>query len=1024
MFRNLKIGTKLFVCFLVLGILPLLLIGFISLSKSSEALEKQAFQQLESVRDIKRGQVEDFFEQRRSDMGALIDTVSTLRRQAMDKLTAVREIKREAVARYLGTISAQALTFSEDRMVVDAMRTFSRDFSHFRQENAIAAADLERMKSELYAYYANDFSAEYERLNEGVAPKIDRLFGGLDKDSIALQYRYIAANHHPLGSKQLLDAANDASAYSRLHGQVHPAIASYLEKFGYYDIFLVDSASGDIVYSVFKEVDYSTSLIDGPFADSNFGEAFRRANAANNKDAVVMVDYARYTPSYEAPAAFVAAPIFDGERKLGVAIFQFPIDGLNAIMSERAGLGKTGETYLVGGDGLMRSDSYLDPEYHSVAASFANPEQGRVDSVATQRALAGAEGADVIVDYNGNPVLSAYAPLSFGGQTWALLAEVDLAEAFSPVDEQDREFYADYIKRYGYYDLFLINPDGQVFYTVTHEADYQTNMINGEYADSGLGRLTRQVLKSEAFDIVDFSPYGPSSGEPAAFIAQPLVHGGKIEVVVALQLSLEAINGFMTERSGMGQTGETYLVGPDKLMRSDSFLDPVNHTVKASFANPELGRVDSHAVAEALAGKSGSGIIIDYNGNRVLSAYAPLDVADLNWVLLAEIDEAEAFTAIGQIRLILVVVAVVALGAIILIALLIARGITKPIARTVNMVEELSRGNLDIRLEMDQGDEIGQMSRALDVFAANMKDEVVAAFEALAKGDLSFVAAGVIKHPLARANAALTDVMSQVQTVGKQIAAGSSQIADSSQHLSQGATVQASSLEEISASLNQMSAQTGGNAKNANQARDLAVAAQQAARGGEVKMQAMTTAMTEISSAAKDISAIIKTIDEIAFQTNLLALNAAVEAARAGQHGKGFAVVAEEVRNLAARSAKAAEETSDLIQGAVDKSVNGSSIAADTEASLREIVERISGVNELVGEIAVASQEQAQGIAQVSQGVGQIDQVTQQNTASAEESAAAAEQLSGQADHLKHMLERFKLADLEDQPGGQPLLGE
>ncbi len=324
------------------------------------------------------------------------------------------------------------------------------------------------------------------------------------------------------------------------------------------------------------------------------------------------------------------------------------------------------------------------------------------------------------------------------------------------------------------------------------------------------------------------------------------------------------------------------------------------------------------------------------------------------------------------------------------------------------MIDDLEKGNLDSRLRLRRKDEIGRIAAAMDGFADNLQGEVLAAFQKLAEGDFTFEAKGVIAQPLAQANAALVGVMSQVQAVAEQIAEASAQVSDASQSLSQGATESAASLEQISASMTELASQTRHNAENAGQASQLSGDTRQAAAGGEL-MTELVEAMEAIDRASADISKINRVIDDIAFQTNLLALNAAVEAARAGQHGKGFAVVAEEVRNLAARSAKAAEETAPLIESAGEKTRNGSELAARISKALQEIVAGAIKAADLIGEIAAASNEQSEGIGQVNQGLGQIDQVTQQNTANAEESAAAAEELAGQADRLRQMLGRFRL---------------
>ncbi|NTV14027.1 MAG: hypothetical protein HGA96_08910 [Desulfobulbaceae bacterium] len=305
----------------------------------------------------------------------------------------------------------------------------------------------------------------------------------------------------------------------------------------------------------------------------------------------------------------------------------------------------------------------------------------------------------------------------------------------------------------------------------------------------------------------------------------------------------------------------------------------------------------------------------------------------------------------------------------------------------------------------------------------NSQKERVQLAEAIADGDLTHpVAIASDKDGLGKAlqhmQQSLLNVISQTKLAGNEIASGALQIADSSQSMAQGASEQASSLEEISSAMTEMSSQTKMTADNAHKAQELSHSASSAAIDGNRQMQNMVGAMEEIRVASQSVANVIKVIEEIAFQTNMLALNAAVEAAHAGQHGKGFAVVAEEVRNLAARSAKAAKETADLIAGSVAKTENGAKIADQTAASLAEITNRIAQASELVKGIAEAALEQSQGIDQVSQGLHQIDQVTQQNSANAEQGAAASEELSGQAAQLNQLMQNFKVADSGQAEGG------
>ena len=294
--------------------------------------------------------------------------------------------------------------------------------------------------------------------------------------------------------------------------------------------------------------------------------------------------------------------------------------------------------------------------------------------------------------------------------------------------------------------------------------------------------------------------------------------------------------------------------------------------------------------------------------------------------------------------------------------------------------------------------------------------EASALLNKVAQGDLTDSMQGdyrgdhaQIKTALNETIATLNGLLGEITNTARQGAAGSKQGARSSDALSQGAAEQAASLQEISASITEIATQTRHNASNANQANQLAVNAKDSADTGNEQMRVMLQAMTEINAAALSISKIIKVIDDIAFQTNILALNAAVEAARAGQQGKGFAVVAAEVRNLAVRSADAAKETSELIAGSIKKVEDGAKVAQATAHSLHKIVANVAEATNLVADIAVASNQQASAIAQITIGIEQVARVTQTNTATAEDGASASEQLFNQAELLKTLVGKFQI---------------
>lgn len=371
----------------------------------------------------------------------------------------------------------------------------------------------------------------------------------------------------------------------------------------------------------------------------------------------------------------------------------------------------------------------------------------------------------------------------------------------------------------------------------------------------------------------------------------------------------------------------------------------------------------------------------------------------------------------------IIMIAVVAVGIVIsiILGISISRSIAEPIDNVVLVTSMLAKGDMNIEkvltpkimLYNKRKDEIGKLARAIDGVVAGTKEQLKAALS-LADGDLTVhinirsdedeLGKGLIEMA-----SKFNEVVSTIITASDQVASGSSLVSNSSSSLSQGATLQASSVQELTASLEQIASQTNASAQNAVKANDLTKDAKINAANGNVQMQDMLKAMDEINISSSNINKIIKVIDDIAFQTNILALNAAVEAARAGQHGKGFAVVAEEVRTLASRSANAAKETTDMIESSIRKVNSGTKIANETAEALKHIVTQVEQASDLVNAIAQASTEQAIGIEQINRGILQVSQVVQTNAATAEESAAASEELTNQAAQLKEITSIFKV---------------
>lgn len=387
--------------------------------------------------------------------------------------------------------------------------------------------------------------------------------------------------------------------------------------------------------------------------------------------------------------------------------------------------------------------------------------------------------------------------------------------------------------------------------------------------------------------------------------------------------------------------------------------------------------------------------------------------------LLEEIEkEADADSVLVEkqrigMQLILVVVSVLAVFVTLTNGFKIIRAITVPIEKLSEAARRMALGDMDVDCQKINNDDLGELMDDFADMVAGTKEQVKIT-DTLARGDFAINAKprsdkDVLGKAIQKLIADQNMTLGNIKEAGAQITVGAEQVASASQALAQGSTEQASAIEQVTASMDEVTQRTKDNATEAGEASKLVNNIKEMAAAGNNQMKEMIEAMDSINESSETISKIIKTIDDISFQTNILALNAAVEAARAGVHGKGFAVVAEEVRNLAAKSASAAGETAEMIEDSINKVANGTKIAEETAKSLDAIVKSIDEIVALIGNIKISSNDQATSISQIDQAISQVSTVVQTNAATSEQCAAASEELSNQAITLRNLIANYKL---------------
>jgi serine phosphatase RsbU (regulator of sigma subunit) len=409
-----KIGVKLTVVFFLIAFISMLVVGIISYSQAKKSFKTESFNRLTAVREGKASQIVDYFQD----------------------------------------IQDQLLSLSESPATIDAMNSFRFGFDNIDHELNLSNRDFKLLHDNLDSY-VND--SLLPLINANLSSKIDKnKVTSASKNAIILQQQFLANNPYPIGAKYKLDTIPLDCSYNTAHKKYHKVLRDFSKRFGYYDVFLIDHKTGNVVYSVYKELDFASSLANGPFSNTNFALAFNRACKIQEKGQATLVDFYSYTPSYNEHASFMSCPIFENNEIVGVLAFQMPIDRINNIMTsnhewEKVGLGKTGETYIIGEDFKLRNQSRFliedsvnyfkmlkgigtDPRTVQQIRNFGSTiGLQEVKTTGTTEAINGIADTKIFKDYRNVSVLSAFKPLKVLGMNWAIMSEIDEEEAFSHI---------------------------------------------------------------------------------------------------------------------------------------------------------------------------------------------------------------------------------------------------------------------------------------------------------------------------------------------------------------------------------------------------------------------------------------------------------------------------------------------------------------------------------------------------------------------------------------------------------------
>ena len=863
------------------------------------------------------------------------------------------------------------------------------------------------------------------------------------------------------------ESLQEQQAFSRLSssataaasgGKYGPVFATWLEERNLGSIMLVDLI-GRVIYSNDLTIKTGTSLLDS--AGTPELKAFN-----NGIDKVSFTDFGQSELRDEEAVAYFSAPVKNGNDTIGVVLILMKNDGLDHIMRDQIGLGKHGENYLIGQDMLFRSNSpYFDDSI------LANPAF-QVDTESVASAMQSKTGEHVIVNYRGAYVLSSYIPVDAAGITWALVVEAEQAEVMAPVRKgMDVDYLAAYAETYGYPDLYLFDPDGYAFYSAKRQADYKTNILTGLYSGSILADTVSRVLQTKDLVVSDYQHYEPANNKPSAFLAKPLLQDDKVWMIVVLRIPIDQIGAIM-DIHGLGDreemlhehgSADTYLVGKDKLWRSESFQKKLYH-VKSTILNAKIV-ADTVPVNAALEGKTGTELTLNPAGLTVLSSWMPFTFQGLQWALVSEISQDEVAKPVTRLFNISALIALAAVAAVFVISYLVSGGIMRQVGTIMHAMSRVEVGDFDAQAQVISKDELGAMATSFNKMITTTRELVdsrqqendqlqesiiglLVEIADISDGDLTVRATvhedatGTVADSLNLMLEELGQAISKIKTSSEQVGDTADQVSSSTKHLaerndaqSELITTAVDEINRMTAAIEQAATQADESATTSEQSREAAIEGTKAVEDTSRSMETIRSnvqdtarAIKRLGESSQEISDFAKTINDISDRTSILALNASIQASAAGEEGRGFAVVAEEIQRLAERAAGSTRQIETLIKNilseiteagasmdaSIHEVVEGTALSENALAKLQDINERSAQVAELIGAVSLTTGEQAKtsvNLAKTMSDVGVISANTAEETRA---TSSFMHDMAAVADEMLQSVSSFKLPVQEE----------